>query len=128
MSNVRRTKMLQCRFIRRLVAVATLALSQAVFAAEAKLGLSIGVDGEGFVFNPVVNRISVTGVAPNSLAAQAGIVAGDEITSIEGQLVKGKRANDLKAYLNFSPGEARTLELKRQNGEPYQAKLTKPKL
>ena len=112
--------------IGRFIALAMLLLSPALFAAEAKLGLSIGVDGDGFFLNPVVNRIAVKGVEPNSLAAKAGIVAGDEITSIEGQSVKGKRANDLKAYMHFNPGETRTLGLKHPNGELYEAKLTKP--
>lgn len=113
--------------IRRLGAVVLLCLAQAALASEVKVGLEIGVEGEGLFFNPVVTRINVTGVAPESLAAKAGIVKGDEITSIEGQAVKGRRASELKAYMSFGAGESRTLIVRRADGGLFEAKLTKPK-
>ena len=102
-------------------------LGQAVHAAEAKVGLSISVEGEGFVFNPVVSKIIVVGVEPGSLAATAGIVKGDQITSIEGKPVQGRRASELKAYMVFGAGESRTLVVRHADGASFEAKLTKPK-
>ena len=113
--------------VRRLSAIALLCLVQPALASEVKVGLEIGVEGEGLFFNPVVTKINVTGVAPESLAAKAGIVKGDEITSIEGQLVKGRRANELKAYMSFGAGESRTLIVRHADGGSFEAKLTKPK-
>lgn len=109
----------------RVAAAVALLASSAALADTERLGLSIGVDGDGPFWNPVVSRINVTDVEPKSLAARAGILAGDEIVAIEGQRVKGKHANDLKAYLKFDAGETRTLELKHANGDVYEAKLTK---
>ena len=109
------------------VAIALLAVAASAAAAEAKLGLGIQVEGEGFFLNPVVTRILVSGVEPSSLAARAGIVKGDEITSIEGQPVKGRRAAELKPYMTFGAGETRTLGVRHPNGENFEARITKPK-
>ena len=118
--------MLERSGIRRLGAAVLLSLAQAAFASEVKLGLEIGVEGEGFVFDPVVTKISVTGVVPDSLAAKAGIVRGDEITSIEGRAVKGRRASELKAYMRFGAGESRTLIVRHADGASFEARLAKP--
>ena len=121
------TRMLETPRIRFLVAAVSLCLAQIAFAGEVKVGLQIEVEGEGFFLNPIVTRINVTGVQPESLAAKAGIVKGDEITSIEGQIVKGRRAGDLKAYMQFGAGESRTLSVRHADGGSFEAKLTKPK-
>ena len=55
-----------------------------------KLGFTINVEADG-VFNPVVTKIVVTRVEPGLLAANAGIVGGDEIIQIEGHSVAGGR-------------------------------------
>lgn len=101
-----------------------LVLVQAASAAEVKVGLSVSVDGEGSFFNAVVNKINVVGVEPGSLAAAAGIVKGDQITSIEGKPVQGRRASELKA---FGAGESRTLVVRHADGVSFEARLTKPK-
>ena len=119
--------MLERLRIRHLGAAVLLCLAQVTFASEVKVGLEIGVEGEGLFFNPIVTRINVTGVLPESLAAKAGIVKGDEITSIEGQVVKGRRAGELKAYMSFGAGESRTLILRHADGGVFEARLTKPK-
>jgi C-terminal processing protease CtpA/Prc len=118
--------MLATRRIRCPCAGFLLCLAQVAYASEAKVGLEIAVEGEGLFFNPVVTRINVTGVEPESLAARAGIVKGDEITSIEGQSVKGRRANELKAHMKFGPGENRTLIVRHADGRSVEVKLTKP--
>ncbi len=65
--------MLDTLRIRGLAAGVLLCLTQVAFAGDVKVGLAIGVEGEGFLFNPVVTKINVTGVEPESLAAKAGI-------------------------------------------------------
>ena len=112
---------------RHIGAVVLLCLAQAALASEVRVGLAIGVEGEGVFFNPVVTKISVTAVVPESLAAKAGIVRGDEITSIEGQAVKGRRASEFRAYMSFGAGESRTLIVRHADGESFEAKLTKPR-
>ncbi len=112
-----------CRFL----AALSILIATAALGAGEKVGLEIGVEGDGLFFNPVVTRINVTGVAPQSLAAKAGIVTGDEITSIEGKAVKGRRASELKSYLNFGAGESRTLIVRHADGTSFEALLTKPK-
>ena len=113
--------------VHTIVGACLLVLGQAVPAAEVKLGLNISVEGEGFVFNPVVSRINVVDVEPGSLAASAGIVKGDQITSIEGKPVQGRRASELKTYMAFGAGESRTLVVRHADGTSFEAKLTKPK-
>ncbi len=83
--------------IRCLIAAVLLCLAQIAFASDVKVGLEIEGEGEGFLFNPIVTKINVTGVEPESLAARAGIAEGDEITSLEGQSVEGCRVSELKA-------------------------------
>ena len=109
--------------------ILSLVIVAAVLSAQAageKIGLSIGVEGDGVFWNPVVTKIRVTDVAKPSLAQNAGIVAGDEIVQIEGQQVVGRRANDLKAFMTFKAGETKTLLLRRASGEQFEAKLLKP--
>ena len=113
--------------LRALFGVLLLVLGHAVQAADVKVGLSIAVEGEGFVFNPVVSKINVMGVEPGSLAATAGIVKGDQITAIEGKPVQGRRASELKAYLAFGAGESRTLLIRHADGASFEARLTKPR-
>jgi C-terminal processing protease CtpA/Prc len=101
--------------------------SHAAHAVEAKVGIAITVEGEGFFLNPIVSRIRVKEVEKASLAEAAGIVAGDEIIQIEGRPVAGRRALDLKPYLEFKPGETRSLRIKHENGDQFDARITKPK-
>ena len=119
--------MLETLRIRCLSVAVLLCLAQLAFASEVKVGLEIGVEGEGFFFDPIVTKINVTGVVPESLAAKAGIVKGDEITSIEGQIVKGRRASEFKAYMKFGAGESKTLIVRHADGGSFEVKLTKPK-
>ncbi len=95
-------------------------------AAEAKLGFSIRLEGEGFFLNPVVRKLFVEEVTKGSLAEAAGVRAGDEIIKIEGQNVAGKRALSLQGFMKLNPGETRTLRLKHADGTEIEARITKP--
>lgn len=113
---------------RRAILGAALVLTAMVaWAAGPPVGITISVDGNGFFLNPVIDKVMVTQVLTGSLAANAGIVAGDEIVMVEGQTVKGKRALDLKPLMKFEPGETRTLRVTHANGDSFEARLTKPK-
>lgn len=109
------------------VAVLMLALVSTGRADGPKLGFAISVEGDGFILNPLVTKITVASVEKASLAEGAGVVAGDEIIQIEGQPVIGRRAKELQKYLVFGAGETRTLRVKHVNGEQVDARLTKPK-
>ncbi len=102
-------------------------LSAAALAAGGKVGMSVTVDADGFFLNPVINKVVVVSVDKASLAESAGIVAGDEITSIEGHVVKGTRASELKPYMAFNAGETRTMQMRHANGDLFEARITKPK-
>ncbi len=127
MSNLRTHSHARTPRLRYIGAALLICLGQPALASDVKVGLEIGVEGEGFLFNPVVTKINVTGVEAESLAAKAGIVKGDEITSIEGQIVKGRRASELKGYMKFGAGESRTLVVRHADGGMFEARLVKPK-
>lgn len=120
--------MLMRTILQTLVFGILLAISAPLLYADGpKIGFSINVEGDGFFLNPVVTKIRIDKVEKASLAESAGILAGDEILQIEGQPVVGKRARDLEGFIQFGPGETRTLRLKHANGEQFVARLTKPK-
>ncbi len=96
-------------------------------AAEAKLGFSVRLEGEGFFLNPLVKKLFVEQVMKGSLAEAAGMRAGDEIIKIEGQVVVGRRARELQGYMKLNPGETRTLRLKHADGTEAEVRITKPK-
>lgn len=96
-------------------------------AAEAKLGFSIRLEGEGFFLNPLVRKLFVEQVTKGSLAEAAGLKAGDEIIKVEGQDVVGRRARELQAFMKLNPGETRALRLKHADGTEVEARITKPK-
>jgi len=54
-------------------------------------------------------------------------MAGDQSVRVEGQPVAGKRAQDLKGYMKFNPGETRTLLVKHANGDQFDARITRAK-
>jgi C-terminal processing protease CtpA/Prc len=96
-------------------------------AAEAKLGFSVRLEGEGFFLNPLVKKLFVETVTKGSLAEAAGLKVGDEIVKIEGQTVVGRRARELQGYMKLNPGETRTLRLKHADGTEADVRITKPK-
>jgi S1-C subfamily serine protease len=95
-------------------------------AAEAKLGFSVKVEGEGFFLNPVITKIIVDEVTKGSIAEVAGIKVGDIILRINGRAVAGRRALELRSLMKMDPGETRTFRLKHPDGTEVEARITKP--
>lgn len=92
-------------------------------------GLSVSIDAEG-LFSPVLRSVAVKEVRPLSPAAQAGIVAGDQVIEVEGRAVAGAKAKELEPVMAKAVGESLRLKLKRPNGEAYDVTLiaaAKPK-
>lgn len=108
------------------LAAATLACALPALAASPKIGIAVLVEGDGFFLNPVITKVRMANVEKGSIAEAAGIVAGDEIEQIEGRSIGGKRASELRPYMTLNPGETRTLRLRHANGEPFDARLTRP--
>ena len=86
-------------------------------------GLLISIDAEGFL-DPTLKSITVIDVVAASPAATAGILSKDRITQIEGRLVEGAKANELKPYLSKNVGEFVHLRLRRPNGEEYSVTMS----
>ena len=108
--------------------VAALTISSVAFAADkGYLGFGISVNSEGFSFNPVLKSVSVDSVAPGSPAAIAGLVKGDEFVEVEGHVVAGSKANDLKPYLAKNVGETVNFKVKKASGEVVVVVLTAAK-
>ena len=95
-----------------LVAVSTSAFGQ----EKGYFGLGVSVVADGFV-NPILKTVTVNKVAPNSPAAKAGITAGDLIIEVEGKVVSGLKADELKPFMQRNIGESTRFVLKRANGE-----------
>jgi C-terminal processing protease CtpA/Prc len=95
-------------------------------AAEAKLGFSVNVEGEGFFLNPAVTKIIVDEVIKGSIADAAGMRLGDLILQVDGRNVAGRRALELRSLMKIDPGQTRTLRLKHTDGTEVNARITKP--
>lgn len=116
---------------RRLVAVglllaATLPLSWAHAADDKEkgwFGLAFDVETEGFSFNPTIQSVKITKVAPASPGAGAGLAAGDQVVVLQGITIAGAKADDLKAAMKKSVGETLRFKVRRGNAEPFEVPL-----
>lgn len=110
------------RTLLHLALLATALSTSNVSAAGEKgyIGLSVAVDGEGFFLNPTVKTVKVAKVMPESPAAKAGIMEGDQIVEIEGHQVAGAKANDLKPFMEREVGQSVRFAIKRADGTVQQ--------
>lgn len=67
-------------------------------AEKGPTGLYISGDTRGFFLNPTMTRVYVQKVDAGSCAEASGFAAGDEIVSIEGRILAGRKARELMAY------------------------------
>ena len=69
--------------------------------------------GIGIELSLVDGYFSIVGIMANSPAERAEVNAGDRITSVNGESVKGRRLGDMVQQLRGTPGSAISLGLKR---------------
>ena len=70
------------------------------FMEKPRLGVTVGGDGEG-----PVEGVSILGVTPGSAAADAGLRAGDVITSINGESLSAEKGSEAyRRLLDFMQG------------------------
>lgn len=91
--------------------------------AEGFFGLSVDIDGQGFILNPTLKTVTIKEVKPNSPAANAGIAVGDQIVEAEGRPIAGTKAKELKPLFSKKVGQPLHLLLKRSKGESYKVTL-----
>ena len=87
-------------------------------------GFAMSVDADSFSFNPTLKSVTVDKVAPGSPAESAGLVKGDQFVEVEGRVVAGSKANDLKPHLSKNVGETINLKVRKASGEIVQISLT----
>jgi len=71
----------------------------------------------GIQLSEVNNRIIVVGVFKNSPAERAGFTSGDEISSVNGNLVAGLTLQEVIGLFNGDPGTKVDVKIKRNNQE-----------
>ena len=84
---------------------------------------SYGGDGGSYDGGTTSSGVTIAGVVPGSAAAQAGLAAGDQITSVAGQAVTS--ASDIQSVLgNHQPGGKISLSWTDQFGQSQTATVT----
>ncbi len=80
----------------------------------------IGSDGSGFGGSSTSSGAIIAGVVSGSAAAQAGLVAGDQITSVAGQTVTS--SSDIQSVLgSHHPGDKISISWTDQSGQSQTA-------
>jgi C-terminal processing protease CtpA/Prc len=83
---------------------------------KAHLGFGTEVTISGF-FSPKLKRVKISEVIPESPAAKAGLLAGDELMEANGRVLAGAPAREMAGTLNaIKPGEHLRLKVKRKDG------------
>ncbi len=86
-------------------------------------GMGLKAEGTGFFPNPTIKSITIISVEPNSPAARGELAAGDEVIELEGRVLAGKKAKEIRPLAEKAVGESLHLRLRHQNGEVYSAIL-----
>ncbi len=120
MPALRRSSKLSRPPILTLFAAFSLAIAPIASGAGEKgwFGLEVGVEIEGFSFNPTLHAARIAKVLPSSPAAAAGLTAGDLIVEIQGFVIPGAKARDLKAAMHQAVGESLRLKVRHGTVEP----------
>lgn len=81
--------------------VAAMLLASMAHAGQSRpIGLTFSGDREGFFLDPVMTRVYISAVVPDSLAGRAGFAPNDEVLEIEGTHVPGMHARALMGFWN----------------------------
>lgn len=113
---------------RRVVVVMLLAgalgFSSLLSAAEKGwFGLGFNVETKGFSLNPTIQSVTVSKVVPSSPAAAAAVAPGDAIIAVQGIVVAGAKAGDLKKAMDMPVGNTLRLSIQRDSAEPHEVAL-----
>ena len=103
------------------------ALSAVSGKPEGWFGLGVTLDWSGKIWNPKVEKLTVSEVAAGSPAEQADVHEGEELIAIEGEPLYGKPAKQLGKLLARKPGETLTITLKSTSGERTVSMTAVPK-
>lgn len=107
-----------------LLLVAALGCSSLLSAAEKGwFGFGVNIETKGFSFNPTIQSVTVASVAPASPAAAAAVAPGDAIVAVQGIVVAGAKAGDLKKAMDVPVGNTLRLSIKRGSAEPQEVAL-----
>ena len=112
------------RFFRVLLILALSSSPLLAASADGWLGISVGTKGSGAFWNPTIETITISKVAPNSPAENQHLSVGDRIIEVEGTPVLGAKGGDLRSKMKRNVGEVIHLTLMKPNGETYAAVLT----
>lgn len=106
------------------LAVVWASAASAAFASEPGwLGVSMKVKGSGSFWSPVVASITIDGISPNSPAEEQHLAVGDTIVAINGVVVSGGKAREIKSMFDCSVGDVIHLELMHVDGSVYAVDL-----
>jgi C-terminal processing protease CtpA/Prc len=92
--------------------------------AEPALGLTLDIKAAGLL-RPSVQRVTVRRVTPGSPAARAGLLRGDEITSIDGMPVAGMPAARFSTLMACDAETRRRVVVARADGTRMETALTR---
>jgi S1-C subfamily serine protease len=79
---------------------AAIVLATPAWASDVYLGLGVRAEKEGFMLNPLLKRVVITGSQPGSPAEKAGVKPNDVLVAINGQPIAGQRARVLSSILD----------------------------
>jgi S1-C subfamily serine protease len=98
----------------------------AATAADEKgwIGVSFSVETEGSFFSPTLRSVKIEKVAPASPAAAAGLAVGDVVVALQGMVIAGAKADDMKTLMKRSVGETLRFKIRRGTAEPFEVPVT----
>jgi C-terminal processing protease CtpA/Prc len=103
--------------IRTLVVTAAAALSFAAVAASAHLGFAVSAETDGF-FSTTLKHVKITDVTAGSPAEQAGLVAGDDVESVNDVPIAGTSGSKIMDLVHaVQPGDHLRLKVLRGGTE-----------
>jgi C-terminal processing protease CtpA/Prc len=86
------------------------------------IGISVKTDG-GMPWNPKLQSVTISRVAPASPAAQKGVAVGDQVIAADGLTIAGRKARELEPVMHKTVGQSLRLALKRPDGRAYEVTL-----
>jgi len=86
--------------------------------------LDFKVQIKSLSFNPTLMTLLVVNVFPGSYAQQMGFAEGDNVLQIDGKVIAGAKANDIKRLADKEEGQLTTFLIRRSNGEEKQITIT----